>query len=198
MTLYTLALFLHICGALTLGAINALLLIGLMGVRRASNVEETRLWSGLAERTGRVIPLTALLLVVPGVYLVFAAWGWTTPWIDTALGAVVVLGLLARGILETRLAALHAEALRAAIGSIPAALHERRTDRTLWIACWLFTILFLGVVFLMTNKPDLTGSLITIAVALVAGAALPIFGRQPAAGSTALRASSAAGASRER
>lgn len=198
MTLYTLALFLHICGALALGAIDALLLIGLTGVRRASTVEETRLWSGLADRTARVIPLAALLLVVPGVYLVFAAWGWTIPWIDTALGAVLVLGLLGRGILETRLAALHAEALRAANGSIPAALHERRTDRTLWIVCWLFTMLFLGVVFLMTNKPDLIGSLITIAVALIVGAMLPILRRQPIAGSTAPRTSSAAGASRER
>lgn len=198
MTLYTLALFLHICGALALGAIDALLLIGLMGLRRASNVEETRLWSGLAERTGRVIPLTALLLLVPGVYLVFAAWGWTTPWIDTALGAVVVLGLLGGGIIETRLAALHTAALRAANGSIPAALHERRTDRALWIACWLFTMLFLGVVFLMTNKPDLIGSLLTVAVALAIGAALPFLARPSTTGAVAPQAPSAAGVSRER
>lgn len=198
MTFYTLALFLHILGALTLGAIDALLLAGLTGVRRASTVEELRLWGSLAERTGRVIPLAALLLLVPGVYLVFAAWGWTTPWIDTALGAIVVLGLLGRGILETRLAVLHTEALRAANGPIPAALHERRTDRTLWIACWLFTLLFLGVVFLMTNKPDLIGSLLTVAVALVIGAALPFLGRQPAAGSTVPQTPSTADVSRER
>lgn len=42
MTLYTLALFLHICGALALGAIDALLLIGLMGLRRAAPMSKRR------------------------------------------------------------------------------------------------------------------------------------------------------------
>lgn len=198
MTLYTLALFLHILGALGLGATDALLLAGLTGVRRVSTVEELRLWSGLAERTGRVIPLAALLLFVPGVYLVFAAWGWTTPWIDISLGALVVLGLLGRGVLGPRLAALQAGSRQAASGSIPASLHQRRTSRTLWLGFWLSTMLFLGVVFLMTNKPDLTGSLLTVAIALAVGAALPFLARPSTTGTAAPQAPSAAGVSRER
>lgn len=87
MTLYTLALFVHVLGALALGAANALLLVGLTRARRVSTVEELRLWSRLAEGTGRMFPLAALLLLVPGVYLVVAAWGWGTPWLDVSLGA---------------------------------------------------------------------------------------------------------------
>jgi hypothetical protein len=181
MTLYTLALFLHVVGALILGASNALLLTGLIQARRASTVEELRLWSGLALGTGRMTPLAALLLLVPGVYLVFAAWGWTTAWIDVSLGALVLLALLGRFALGPRLAALRADARRAASGPIPSALHQRSADRALWTAAWTSTALFLGVVFLMTNKLDLTGTLATIVVVILASVAAPIFVRPPAA-----------------
>ena len=181
MTLYTVALFLHVLGALALGAVIALLLAGLMRARQASTVEELRLWSGLAHGNVRVVPLAVLLLLVPAVYLVVAAWGWTTPWIDVALGAVVIIALLGRFGFGQRLAALHTEALQAPGGPIPAALRRRRADPTLWTAVWLSTALFLSVVFLMTNKPDLLGALVTVAVALVAGALVSVFMRPPAA-----------------
>lgn len=180
MTLYTFALFLHVLGALALGAANALLLAGLTRTRRASTVAELRLWTGLAEGTGRMMPLAALLLLVPAVYLVVSAWGWATPWIDVALGALVVMALLGRVALGPRLAALHAGALRAAEGPIPADLDGRRADRTLSVAHWTSTALYVGVVFLMTNKPGLAGALVTVAVAIVAGAAAPIVMRPPA------------------
>jgi Predicted integral membrane protein (DUF2269) len=181
MTLYTLALFLHVLGALVLGAANALLLAGLIQARRASTVEELRLWSGLALGTGRMTLPAALLLLVPGIYLVFAAWGWATPWIDVSLGVLVILALLGRFALGPRLAALRMDALHAASGPISHALHRQRADRALWTAAWMSTALILGVVFLMTNKPDLVGTLATIAVAIVAGAALPIVLRPSAA-----------------
>jgi hypothetical protein len=181
MTLYTFALFLHVLGALVLGAVNALLLAGLLRARQASTVEELRLWSALAHGNVRVVPLAVLLLLVPAVYLVVAAWGWTTPWIDVALGAVVIMALLGRFGFGQRLAALHAEALQAAGGPIPLALQRRRADRTLWTTMWASMALFLGVVFLMTNKPDLLGALVTVAVAIVAGTLVSIFMRPPAA-----------------
>lgn len=188
MTLYTFALFLHVLGALALGAAKVLLLAGLARACRSSTVAELRLWSGLADRTGRMFPLLALLLLVPAVYLVVAAWGWATPWIDVALGALVAIALLGRVAVGPRLAALHTGALQAAEGPIPDDLTERLSDRTLWIADWMSTALFIGVVFLMTNKPGLVGSLVTVAVAFVAGAAVPIFMRTPtSANSLALR-----------
>src|SRR5262245_44959219 len=122
MAFYTLALFLHVVGALTLGAAEALLLVGLAQARRASTVAELRVWSGLAESTDRVIPLAALLLLVSGIYMVVAAWGWATPWIDVSLGAFVALALLGGAVLGPRLAAVHASALQASDGPIPAAL----------------------------------------------------------------------------
>src|SRR5262245_33792170 len=192
MSLYALALFLHVLGALALGAGNALLLTGLLQARRASTAEELRLWSRLALGTGRTSLLSALLLLVPGVYLVVAAWGWTIPWIDASLGVVVILALLGRFALGPRLAALHRGALQAASGPVSDALRQRRTDRALWTAAWTSTALFLGVVFLMTSKPGVAVTLATVAVAIVGGMAAAAALRPPTASPIAPRRAPAA------
>ena len=90
MTAYNLALFVHVVTALALGAANAILLAGLIEMRRAPTLQHLRLGLHLARRAGRLTPLVALLLLAPAMYLVASAWGWTTPWIDVALGAVLV------------------------------------------------------------------------------------------------------------
>ena len=174
MTLYTVALFLHILGAVTIGAADALLLVGLLRARGARTVAEVRLWSGLAEESGRMIPLAVIVLLLPAVYMVVTAWGWATAWIDIALGALLILPLLGRVVLGPRLAALHAGALQALDGPIPAAVLRRRTDPAMWAAMWISTAVYVGITFLMTNKPDVGGSLASMAIALVVGAALPL------------------------
>ena len=51
----------------------------------------------------------------------------------------------------------------------------RLPDPLLWVSIQIRVAVALGIVFLMTFKPDLNGSLVTIAVAAVLGlvAALP-------------------------
>jgi hypothetical protein len=56
-------LFLHILGAVAIGAADMLLLTGLLRARGARTVAEVRLWSGLAEGSGRVIPPAVLVLL---------------------------------------------------------------------------------------------------------------------------------------
>jgi hypothetical protein len=174
MTLYNVALFLHILGAVAIGAADVLLLAGLLRARGAHTVAELRLWSGLAEGSGRMIAPAVVVLLVPAMYMVVTAWGWTTAWIDVALGALLILPLLGRIVLSPRLNALHTGALQAPDGPVPAALRRRRTDPAMWAAVWISTAVYVGIIFLMTNKPDLGVSLATMAVALIVGAALPL------------------------
>jgi hypothetical protein len=54
-------------------------------------------------------------------------------------------------------------------GSIPAQLERQITDPVLWTSVQMNAFTGLGVVFLMTTKPDLIGSLITLIVTLVLG-----------------------------
>ena len=185
MTAYTLALFVHITGALALGTTDAIILVGLIAMRRAPTVEQARLWARFARQAGRLTPLAALLLLAPGVYLVVSAWGWATPWIDVALGAVLVLPLLRSTVIEPRLTAVVAGVPQAAGAPVPADIQRQRIDPLLWGASGVTAGLFLAIVFLMTVKPDLGGALTTVGVALVVGAVPAVLTPRRRAGSTA-------------
>lgn len=100
MSLYSIALFLHIVGALLLFVLLT--------------VEGIALRQGyMAARLNRVLgPISALTILVPGFYMVASQWGWkgwivvgVTAWVLIAVaGAATGISLLA-GRLSTRAAA---------------------------------------------------------------------------------------------
>jgi len=136
MSLYSLALFVHIVGSLLM---FVLLSVEGIGLRQGF----------MAARLNRVLgPISALTILVPGFYMVAWQWGWKgwiivgiTSWVLIAVaGAATGISLLA-GRLNTRVAA----------------------------ASWSIRVgMALGVVFIMTVKPDL----LPAAIAVLAGAAL--------------------------
>jgi hypothetical protein len=140
MSLYSVALFLHIVGAVLLFALLT--------------VEGVSLRQGfMAARLNRVLgPISAVTILIPGFYMVVSQWGWNgwvvvgiVAWVLIAVaGAATGIGLLT-GRLNIRTAALS----------------------------WSVRVgMALGVVFIMTIKPDLIPSIIVvIASALVGGAA---------------------------
>ena len=101
MTLYSVALFLHIVGALVL---FALLTIEGIALRQGF----------MAARLNRVLgPISAVTILIPGFYMVVVQWGWNgwivvgvASWVLIAVaGAATGIGLLA-GRLNIRTAAL--------------------------------------------------------------------------------------------
>ena len=68
------------------------------------------------------------------------------------------------------------QALIAGKGTLPANFHNLASQPLLWISIQTRVALALGIVFLKTAKPDLSGSLLTIGVAIVIGLAstLPV------------------------
>jgi hypothetical protein len=99
--------------------------------------------------------------------MVFVAWGWTTAWVDTALITLLLMLPLGPAINGRRLAAIHQAAQAAPAGPLSAALRTQRDDPVLWTSICVFIGATSGIVFLMTVKPDLPGSLGTMAVALL-------------------------------
>jgi len=166
--LYTLALFTHIVGVLGIFIIVGLELASLFGLRRARLMEEVRGWASLHHVIAWAFPLAALLTLGAGLFLALDTWGWKVPWIDVAFFAFIAMGLLGR--LNTgRHQQLHRAMGEALSGSVPMELREQLHDPVLWSFTLLLTTIGLGVVFLMTVKPDLLGSLIALAVAILVG-----------------------------
>jgi hypothetical protein len=164
MTLYTVALFLHVAGALGLFATLALDWVALTNLRRATDVAQVREWASLF-RTVRVLgPASLAALLVFGLYMTATTWG-PTAWIGLGIVGLILIGALGatsgiriarlldrtdRGIIEELRAPIFANSIR------------MRTALALWI------------VFLMTAKTDLVTSLGVLAIATLAGIAVSV------------------------
>ena len=59
-------------------------------------------------------------------------------------------------------------------GSLPSQLSARIHDPLLFTVLLIQALMLLGIVFLMTTKPELAGSIIVMGVALVLGLALGV------------------------
>jgi hypothetical protein len=91
---------------------------------------------------------------------------------------VVLLVVVGAALSGRRMGAI-GQSVAAESGPISSALRQRLDDPLLWASLRIRTGIALGIVFLMSVKPDLLGSLLTIGVAGVLGLAfsLPSLGR---------------------
>jgi len=166
--LYTIALFIHIVGVLGLFTCISLELASLFGLRRARLLEEVCTWTSLHRVITWAFPLAALLTLSAGVFLALDAWGWKVAWIDISFFAFIAMGLLGR-FNDRRHQRVHQAMGEAVSGPVPAELLPQLNDVVLWSSTLLLTAIGLGVVFLMAVKPDLLGSFITLAIAILVG-----------------------------
>ena len=91
MAFYSLALFAHIVGVLGLFIAIGLVLIGVLRLQQAQTVAQVRERINLTSIQGRLLPIASLLILLAGIYMTVTTWGWTTPWIDVSLAALVVI-----------------------------------------------------------------------------------------------------------
>lgn len=171
MNLYSIALFLHVIGAIGYFVGMGIWLFGLASIRRAQRVEHVRALTSLVGRSGPLFGISVLLILVAGLYMALTAWGLQTGWIAVALISLILIAPLATALIEPRRRAMDRLAREAPDGALPQALRQRTHDPVLATTLQTITALLLGIVFLMTNKPSLTGSLIVMGVALALGLA---------------------------
>ena len=160
MTLYSIALFLHVVGALLLFVTLTVEGVALRQLRRAATTEAAQGAAALLRLNRIVGPLSALGVLIPGFYMTATSWGWVA-WIVVALVswlAIAVLGAV-NGI---RIVAL--ERSQAAL------LTGLRNP--MFLISWMTRVgIALGIVLLMTVKPGAVAAVLAILVAAAAGAA---------------------------
>jgi hypothetical protein len=170
MSIYTIVLFVHI-----IGAIGYFLSIGswlfiLVGLRRAQRVEEVRALIHMNDLSRAFGDGSGLVLLIAGLYLALSAWSLLTSWILVALISLILILPTNAVLIAPRRSALVKQLERSAPeGKISLALSQHIHNPVLWATSQTTAVLLLGIVFLMTTKPDLEGSLIVMAGALVLG-----------------------------
>ena len=166
---YTLVLFVHIISAMILiGALSRLML--LEGVALQSQTPaELRLVQEKSERTGRAMKSLVPVLLASGLYMAWSAWSLSASWVIAALLAFVYLAATGPAVFGRRMRL--ATDLAASEGAITPAVKRLLHDPLLVTMGHIRIALFALLVFLMTNKPGLAGSIGATIAAVVLGAA---------------------------
>jgi len=146
MSLYSIALFLHIVGAVALFALLAI--EGFTLQRRIT-----------AACLNRILgPISAVLILVPGFYMVVTSWGWKG-WILVGIAAYVLIAVL--GALT---------GIRLMMG---------RLDYQIANVSWLVRVgMAIGVVFVMTVKPAVVVAAASVAIGALVGGAVSLAARE--------------------
>jgi hypothetical protein len=175
---YTVVLFLHVGVVILTFMIAAILHATLNLLVRAETAEEARPLARVVHRLDPLFPFLALLILGFGAWLIAESkhtdqtWHWSNGWILTALIALIVIEGLAGALL-----APHAKKLVKAIEAAPAGplsseLRAQTRDPFIWYIAHTATVGFLGVVFVMTNKPSGGVAVLAVAIGVVVGWAL--------------------------
>lgn len=167
MTIYSLALFVHIVGALMLFTAFTSEGISLFNLRRATTVAQVREWEGVAGLARIFGPASVVTILASGLYMLFSTWGWVS-WIAVGLVAwflVAVAGALNGIRLSLVMRRIQPES---------ADLRELRARS--FVMSWLARLAVgLGIVFVMTDKPDLVWGIVCMGVAAAVGASAGAF-----------------------
>ena len=176
MSLHTLLVFVHVTSAIGLSAGTLLSLFGLFALRRSQRVEQVRAILDLLALSEPVSAIALVLTPAAGLIMTVTTWGWHNGWINVALGSFVLL-LPVGAITGVRRGAIAKLVKEIPDGPLPELVEQRIHDPLLGTAVYLLVALLVGIVFLMTTKPTLEGSLIAIMVSVVLGAAasLPLW-----------------------
>jgi hypothetical protein len=168
MTIYSAVLFIHVVSAI--GLFIALAAEGaiVFRIRSARSVEQARFLIR-AFQSLRIVAIPSFLgILVGGLYLA-SKWGRGTFWIPFALGATLLIMVIG-GILTGRRITGLKKLLSSTENDVSIeALSAMTKDNALLLSHGLRMGLGLGIVFLMTAKPDLVGSLGGLVTGCAAG-----------------------------
>jgi uncharacterized membrane protein len=172
MSIYNIVLFFHVIGVIGYFLGMGILLFILLGLRRSQRVEHVRALIHLNELSAPFSAASVVLLLVTGLYLALTAWSLLTSWILVALISLLLMVPTSAALIAPRRSAIVKQLAREAPGGeLSEALERHLDDPVLATVCTTVAALLLGLVFLMTTKPNLVGSLIVVVVALLLGLA---------------------------
>jgi hypothetical protein len=169
MNSFSIALFLHIVGALGVFVALSLEWTALRQVRSATLAEQVRPWMRILKSTNKVGLPSMLMTVVTGIYMVLDGLGWV-PWILVVIGALVLVITLSVVLTKPRMMAI-GQALAKERGPVSQSFQSLVNHPSLWISIQTRVAVALGIIFLKVTTPDFGGALLTIGVAIVLGIA---------------------------
>jgi hypothetical protein len=178
MTFYSAVLFVHVVSALGVFAALSLEAVGLVHLRRATTASEARLWIEFAPGLPALAIGSLVFLLLSGIFMATQMSGWVLAWPRAAMGALILIGPL--GAFTGR----RMRAIRAACATNKpneSGLLGKLRDPFLKFSMNIRIALVLGIVLLMTAKPELRESLGVVVSSVFLGFVSTVFWRRDSA-----------------
>ncbi len=173
MNAYSVALFLHIVGALGIFVALGLEWTGLRQIRNATSPDPIRGWMHILSGQRGFGFAAMLTTVITGIYMMLTVWG-SAAWIIVTLGSLILVIALSVALSAPRMVAI-GRALATEKGPLSMTFHSLANHPLLWISIRARVAIALGIVFLKIARPDFGGSLLTIGVAILLGLAPALY-----------------------
>src|SRR5437899_9534603 len=179
---YSIVLYLHIVGALLLFVAMGIEFVTVSRLRSTGTAEQARDWLSVLGSIRVIGPVALVTILVPGLYMAATSAGWEG-WNILALVAMVGMAALGAASNAARMPAI-GRSIGPLRGPLPAEARAGLRDRIVWTSILTRIGIGLGIVLLMTAKPDLVGSIVTLVAFAAAGAAVAFATSGTAPGST--------------
>ena len=171
MSLYGFVLFLHVAAVLGLFVCLGFEALSLSRLRRASTLAEGRLWIDPLPRLPLWTGVSALVVFGSGIYLALRMSAFGQAWIDLSIVALMLIAPLGKLTSKRMRAIRHA---LANASTMEPQLFSRLDDAWLKISLSVRMFIFLGIVLLMTAKPELLQSISIVACSVFLGFLAPL------------------------
>ena len=126
-----------------------------------------REWSLIMRWADVLFAASALVILGAGLLITITTWGWNQAWIDLSLGTLVLVAILGGGVNGSGFRAIARAATPLPDGPLSAELRRLIYRPVLSLFTTITAFLILGVVCLMTLKPDWPCALSIMAGALI-------------------------------
>lgn len=127
---------------------------------QSTTSEQVRERLQISNSAHRVGMPSMLLALISGFYMMATVWG-PVAWIIVSLAALILLIVLALTLTRPCMATIR-QTLATEHGTLSPSLHALLHNSLLWLSIRMRVNIALGMVFLMTVKPDLAESLLTL------------------------------------
>ena len=173
---YRIVLFLHLAGAITSFAGVGVWFFAALAVRRVRRAEQVASLASIYEMGGALTLVGVVVVAASGLGMALTVWGLGVAWVQVGIGAFALMAPVGPFIGSPRIARLIEAAQTLDDGPLSPALMARVNDPLPKVGLLVVLGDLAGIVFIMTVKPSLTGSILAVVVSVGLGAALALSG----------------------
>lgn len=178
MSLYELMVFVHVAAAVALLSGSVIASPAVRGaVRRAGTTQDIRAYLTLGGPLLILEPTSAVVVLTSGIYLTSVADFWTQGWVQAAIAFWIVNAVVAGAVVKPTIGRVVAAAATAADGPVDRHLDMLRRSLRWSVGGDVLLASDLAMLYVMTMKPELAGSLLAVAGTMMAIAAVRIITR---------------------